>query len=117
MSSLNSLSTSWKQHFASLPGNDDGDRNMRAFSVALVAGQTPAKKLKQLVDEVDSIILVADERNEISILHSISNLGGTRSRPENKIVALVGMGAHTTCVLLDWEKAVGDCQLVTPTLE
>ena len=117
MSALISLSTSWKQHFASLPENDDGDRNMMAFSVALAAGQTSSEKLKQLVDEIESIILVANEKNEITIIHSISNLGGTRSRPENKIVGLVGTGARATCVLLAWEKAVDDCNLITPTFD
>ena len=70
--------------------------------------------MKQLIEEIDSIILVA---NEISILHSLSDLGGTRSHPKNKVLCLVGIGARATCVLLNWERAVANCPLVTPTFD
>ena len=63
------------------------------------------------------IILVANEQNEIDFLHSILDLGGTHSRPENKIVCLVGMGVCAICVLLNWEQAVEECPIGTPSFD
>ena len=111
------LLTSWKQHFASLTGNDDGDQTMLAFSLALAAEQEPKEKLREIVNEVDSMLLVANKRKEITILHSISDLGGTRSRPDNKVVCLMGAGPRATCVMLDWRQAVADCNLTTPSFD
>ena len=44
---------------------------------------------------------MADIEGKFQILHSPKNLGGTRSHPKNKVLALVGLGTQATAVQLD----------------
>jgi len=50
------------------------------------------------------------------ILHSPKNFGGTRSRPNNKVVCMLGLGSHATYVLIDLRMALADCQIVVPAV-
>ena len=68
------------------------------------------------MEEIDTVILAADANNKIMILHSPKNFGGTRSRPDNKVVCMLGLGAHATCVLNDFRTALTDCQIVVPAV-
>ena len=54
-------------------------------------------------------VVAADANNQIMILHSPKNFGGTRSRPDNKVVCMLGLGAHATYVLIDLRTALADC--------
>ncbi len=110
-------SNTWKQHFADLASNEDGDRNMEGFSLALAAGTSLRMKIGNLVEDVDSIFFVANDEKCIQLIHSPKNLGGTRTRTKNKIVSLVGMGSQATAVILDFKKALGDRNIVTPTID
>ena len=87
-------SNTWRQHFGNLPSNKDGDRNMDSFSLALAARESFQMKIGNLVVDVDSISFVANNNKRIQPIHSPKNLGGTRTRNENKIVCLVGMDSQ-----------------------
>jgi hypothetical protein len=50
------------------------------------------------------------------ILHSPKNFGGTRSRPDNKVVCMLGLGVHATYVHINLRTALGDCQIVVPVV-
>ena len=65
---------------------------------------------------MDTVILAADANNKIMILHSPKNFGGTRSRPANKVVCMLGLGAHTMYIFIDLRTALADCQIVVPTV-
>ncbi len=69
-----------------------------------------------MVEEIDTVILAANADNKIMILHSPKNFGGTRSRPDNKVVCMLGLGAHATYVLIDSRTALADCQIVVPAV-
>jgi len=68
------------------------------------------------VEEIDTVILAADANNKIMILHSPKNFGGTRSRPDNKVVCMLGLGAHAMCVLIDLRTALADCLIMVPVV-
>jgi len=68
------------------------------------------------VEEIDTVILAADANNKIMILHSPKNFGGTRSRPDNKVVCMLGLGAHTMYIFIDLRTALADCQIVVPAV-
>ena len=110
-------SNTWKQHFANLASNEDGNRNMNSYSLALAAGATLQSKIKNLVEDVDSIFFVADDEKCLQLIHSPMNLGGTRTRVDNKIVCLIGMGSQATAVILDFKTALADRNIVTPTID
>jgi len=69
-----------------------------------------------LGEEIDTVILAADANNKIIILLSPKNFGGTRSRPDNKVGCMLGLGAHATYVLIDSRTALADCQIVVPAV-
>ena len=48
------LSNGWAQHFRSIVGNDDANKNMKAFTDAFAPAMTLAKRVKALVKEVDA---------------------------------------------------------------
>ena len=69
-----------------------------------------------MVEEIDTVILAADANNKIMILRSPENFGGTRSRPDNKVVCMLGLGAHATCVFIDLRSALANCNIVVPAV-
>ena len=111
---MTSHSTNWKQHYSSLPSNDDGNKMCLSFSHAMAASRSQRDRILALTEETDSIIFVADEEGLITVIHSPKNLGGTRTRPSNKVIGLVGMGPLATPVVLNIEQAVATCEIRTP---
>jgi hypothetical protein len=95
----------WAEWFTSHTSNDAENKNLQAFSDILSAGVSNEAKLRDLVDEIDSVILGADPNKNIMIFHSPKNYGGTRSRPELKVSCMLGLGARATPVLLDLNSA------------
>ena len=100
----------WTEWFSNHPNNEDGNRNMAAFSSILEAGLSEEEKLQSLVEEINTVILAADANNKIMILHSPKNFGGTRSRPNNKVVCMLGLGAHAMYIFIDLRTALADAK-------
>ena len=59
-----------KQYFCFLPGNEDGNRNMCAYFNTLNSNKSPNDRLKSLAEDLDTVILMADENKMISTVHS-----------------------------------------------
>ena len=109
-----SLSTNWKQHYASLASNNDGNKMMMNFSKSITESLSDKDKINALTEETDSVIFIADDQGSITVIHSPTKLGGTRSRPELKIVCLVGMGPLATAVVLNDKQAIAIFKIATP---
>ena len=105
--------TNFKNYFADLESNGEGNENMASFTNAL-SGETN-EDTKTATYDADGVALGADAEGKIFMIHSMRNLGGSLRRPENKIAAMVGMGSNPTGVLItddsfyqhDKEKAQG----------
>jgi hypothetical protein len=98
---MNGNSNNWQQFFESLPGDDEGNRNMASFSEFCTnVNSDKASKLRDLVEESDTMFL-GTMNGKIIIMHSPTNFGGTRSRKTNKIACLMGLGTISTGVLLN----------------
>ena len=69
-----------------------------------------------LVEGIDTIFLLADKDKKITIAHSPKNFGGTRNHTTNKIACFIGMGPQATCVLLNKNQAITECDITTPIL-
>ncbi len=99
------MQLNWADWFFSHASNDAGNNNLQAFSDSLGEGISNAAKLWDLVEEIDTVILAADSNRNVIIFHSPKNFGGTRSRPENKVSCLIGLGDRATAVLIDLTSA------------
>lgn len=105
----------WSDWFINLPSNDAGNQNFQAFSDSLSSGETEAAKLLQVTEEIDTVILAANASREVMMLHSPRNFGGTRTRPANKLICMLGMGPQAVCVLVDLNSALANCDIIVPT--
>ncbi len=92
------LHNNWIEWFSNHPSNKDGNRNTVAFSGILGSRVSKEKKLRSLIKEMDKVILAANGNNKIMILYSPKNFGGTRSRPDNKVVCVLDLGVQAMCI-------------------
>ena len=77
----------WANWFVNHPSNDAGNKNLLAFSSTFDADFSNKAKLKDLVEEVDTVILAANANRKLELFHSPKNFGGTRTRPVDKWLA------------------------------
>ena len=110
-------SNTWRQHFSNLASNEEGDRNMAAFGLALAAGNNTQAKINSLTEDIDTVLIIADDEGCIQALHGPRNFGGTRTRKTNKVGCLVGLGSQATPVLLSEISATADCNIATSTID
>ena len=108
--------TNWADYFVNHASNEAGNRNLQAFSDILGSEVSTEAKLRDLVDELDTVILAADANRNIMLLHSPKNFGGTRSRPDNKVTCMIGLGARSACILPDLNSAFADIRIVVPSV-
>ena len=99
------ISTTWKHYYQSLPLNEDANKNLSSFSNDSVF--TPntdfgAKIKRNFTKDIDSIIIVkAPGSSTFTTYPSMTNLGGTISKPNNKYVGLIGFYPNATAAIFD----------------
>ena len=108
------LSNSWKQHFGLLPGDNAGNKNMKAFTDAMASSNNQSQKIKDIAADPNAMILGSDGEGSIRIFHSPKNFGGMFTRPTNKIGVLVGLGRKALPVILNASSATQDCDFASP---
>ena len=74
------LSNSWAQHLKSQAGNEEANKNMKAFSEAFAPATTVAERVAALVKEIDAAALLAGPDGTVLRTHSWTKFGGTQSR-------------------------------------
>ena len=45
------------------------------------------------------------------------HFGGTRSRPDNKVTCMIGLGAHAAAIFPDLNSAFVDTRIVVPSVQ
>ena len=113
------LTTSWKEYFKTLDTNDTSNKNIDIFNNAtsITDDSTEDTMIKSLTEDIDvTILTVAPVTGKIKVLHSPKNLGGTRIKPGNKIVALDGFDVTSTPVILDTTCVTSKVELRTPAI-
>ena len=109
--------TTWSEWFINHPSNDAGNCNLQAFSKTLSSGKTAATKLKQVTEDINTVILGANGSRKIMLFHSPRNFGGTRTRQENKLVCRLGMGPQAIRVLIELNSVLANCDIIVPTVD
>ena len=71
------LSNSWAQHLKSQAGNEEANKNMKAFSEAFAPTTTLAERVTALVEEIDAAALLAGLDGTVLRTHSWTKFGGT----------------------------------------
>ena len=112
------LHASWKLYFDNLETNSVSNQNLNIFTKATMITEdtTDSALIRSLTEDADSVIItVAPVTGKIKFLHSPTNLGGTRIRPENKLVALDGFGDKSIPVLIDEKCMTSTVDIRTPS--
>jgi hypothetical protein len=78
------LHTTWSKWFINHASNDAGNQNLKAFSKNLSLNNNNVTRLRQLVEEIDTVNLAADANNRIMILHPPRILVGLELNPKTK---------------------------------
>jgi hypothetical protein len=101
------LSPSWKTHFLQglTPLNVIGNRNVTKFLEAMTHNAAVDTKMKYLSKD-HNLILVADNKKQVVILHNLKNYGGMTLQPTNKVAALFGIGPDTQVIVLNVAAAI-----------
>jgi hypothetical protein len=108
--------TTWSNWFVNHSNKDAGNQTLEAFSKILNLNNNTAIKLRRLVEEIDTVIIAADANKRIEILHSPKNFGGTQTRPENKVICMLGMGTQSVSILVDLNLVLANCNIIVPTV-
>ena len=87
------------------PLNAIGNNNVANFTYAMAHDAAVDTKMKYLSKE-HSLTLVADNKKQVVILHSLKKYGGTILQPVDKVAALLGLGPDAHVVALDTTTAI-----------
>ena len=85
--------------------NTIGNNNVANFTYTMAHNAAVDTKMKYLSKE-HNLNLVADNKKQVVILHSLKNYGGTILQPVNKVAALLGLGPDAHVVALDTTTAI-----------
>ena len=80
----------WKMLFMGLESNVEIDKNLNVLATATMIDDSSieAEMLRTLTEDPESILMtVAPVTGKMKFIYNTANLGGTRIRPKNKLVA------------------------------
>ena len=106
----------WANWFINHASNDAGNQNLQAFSDILGSSKNKTTKLRQVMEEMDTVILAANSSNRIMLLHTPKNFGGTRTRLANKLFCMLGMGPQAVSILVNLNLVLANCNIIMPTV-
>ena len=109
-------SRSWNQHLTELLLNDDGNKNLNYFHEALNSDLPTRDRIKNNTEDKDDDIDCVNRDNKVQLIHSISNLGRTRSKSKDKILDIIGMEKQGISVELITDYVAIDCNFLAPSL-
>ena len=98
-----------------LPSNDDGNKKIVSFSEAMNKDLSNEERVKNLTEDKNEIFACVDGEGKIQLVHSISNLGGTKARSNSTILDIIGMDNQGICVKLVESLMVSYCLFNAPS--
>ena len=99
-----------------IPSNYDGNKNLNSFHEALNSDLPTRDRIKNITEDKDNVFACLNGENKFQLIHSISNLGGTRSQSKDKILGIIGMEQQGICVELITYYVATDCNFPASNL-
>ena len=113
------LANTWKAYFNAMPTNAEANKNLSSFAKATKPSSATTFKseiIQNLVEDTDAMILaIAPVTKKLKLYHSFTNLGGTRVKPDDKIIGLEGFGPTATPLLFKLDCLTNLLSIQTPT--
>lgn len=111
------LAPTWKDYFAARESNTSGNKNPGLFLSAWSDSNSLEAKLQLINNDPDIAVLAANAGQEIMILHSFKNLGGTILSPADKMACLFGGNRMAPVVIVDEVPLTDNLDIMTPSTE
>lgn len=116
------LANTWQTYFAQDPKNNESNAYLENFRSCTEVGQDPntfhGKIINTLREETDTIIMAKSIYNDnMKLFHSIKDLGGTRTRPTNKIIGMEGFGPQATPVAFNMDTIADTVSTEVPSTD
>jgi hypothetical protein len=108
------FSNGWAQHFKSVAGNDEANKNMKAFTEAFTPATMLAERVSALVEEVDKAMLLVGPNDTVLQTHSWKKFGGTRSHPNVIVGSLIRTGPRAITVIINHGVVVASMTVTIP---
>ena len=108
------LAATFQDYFAARAGDDGGNRNAKGYNATMDAKSPLGIAIKALSD-VDGVMLSANTKKEVKLIHGLHNFGNTLPRPENKIGGFFGMGNKAFAGVVDHEDAFAQLTIKVPS--
>ena len=108
----------WKSYFEELESNELGNSFLDSIAKATKMDDDKSEKeiISNICEDCDSIIHTASPiLKKVKLYHSFANLGGTRVKPNNKIVALDGFGCQATAVRFEIDSVIKKLDFKVPS--
>ena len=100
-----------------LPSNYVGNKNLNSFHEALNIDLPNRDRIKNITEDKYDVVACVDGVNKSQMVHSISNLEGTRSRSKDKILGIIGMEQQGIFVEIITDYVSTDYNFPAPILE
>ncbi len=100
------LSNGCAQHFRSIVGNNDANKNMKAFTDAFAPATMLAKRVNTHVKEVDAAVLLVGPGDTVLQMHSWAKFGRMCSCPNFIVGSLIKMGPRASAVVINHGTAI-----------
>jgi hypothetical protein len=109
------LRNSWQAYLRAINKANSANKNFGAFINAMAEKNSKNDKITALMEDPDSIIMVADNRNRVKFTYSCKKFGGTRTKPTTMIGGLIGQGARAFPIVIDKDNATSSKLVKIPT--
>jgi hypothetical protein len=113
------LSNSFRDYLIRLSElNEPGNENLQLYREAADPSLTNEKeRARYLTLDKNAAVLIANGKGGMTMIHSITNLGGNFSRPDDKIVCLQGLSNSATALELNMESLNQVASFQAPKLD
>ena len=95
------IANTWRKYFIMLSDNDTLNENLAALTSSWSVYSSLGPRLALFGANPDLVVMMLSPvSKKMKIIHSIKNLGGSLTEPDNQLVGLVGMTAKAFPILI-----------------
>jgi hypothetical protein len=109
------LCNSWQAYLCAIKKDYLANKNFGAFINAMAEKNSKNDKINALMEDPDSIIMVADNSNRVKCIHSCKKFDRTCTKLTTTIGGLIGQGARAFPIVIDEDDATSSKLVRIPT--
>ena len=104
----------WHDFFVARAENEAGNKNTAVFTAAWAQANPNDAKIALLTNDASTAFLAVDATNNVVIVHSVRNFGGTILHPAHRFGALIGNGRLASPIIVDEASFLRHVNIATP---